>query len=83
MGTLIIKDKHYSKMKTKVTKSELKECVKNALQKVLEENNKEFRSKKERDRERGDNFKKKAPKHGKMGPIKNDKYKNNWGDDDE
>lgn len=70
-------------MKAKITKSELRECVKNALQRVLEENDKEFMSKKERDRERGDNFRKKAPKHSKMGPVKNNKYRNNWEDDED
>lgn len=29
-----------------------------------------------RDREK--NFKKKAPKHGKMGPMKKPKYKDDW-----
>lgn len=65
-------------MKTKVTKTELKECVKNALLRVLDEgyDKEEIAAKRERDK----NFKKKAPKHGKLGPVKKDKYKN-WGDD--
>lgn len=65
-------------MKTTVTKSELKECIKNALQRVIDEgfDKEQIAAKHDRDK----NFKKKSPKHGKMGPVKNDKYKN-WKDE--
>ena len=32
------------------------------------------------DDDKSKSFKKKGPKHGKMGPMKKDKYKNKWGE---
>ena len=66
-------------MKTKVKKSEIRECVKDALIRIVEESyDREENTEKW---EKNKNFKKKSPKHGKMGPVKNDKYKNSWKND--
>jgi len=63
-------------MKTKVTKKELRECIKNALERVVSEGyDKEWATEK---RKRDEEHKKKAPKHGKMGPVKKPKYKDDW-----
>lgn len=66
-------------MKTKVTGKELQECFKNAFQRILDEtySKDEIASRREREK----NFKKKSPKHGKMGPVKKDKYRN-WRNED-
>lgn len=63
-------------MKAKVSKTELRECVRNAFMRVLEEGYDEKETMSRRDREK--NFKKKTPKHGKMGPMKKPKYKDDW-----
>jgi hypothetical protein len=65
-------------MKTKVTKEELKECVKNAFERVVAEGyDKEWATEK---RKRDDEYKRKTSKHkhGKMEPVKKPKYKDNW-----
>lgn len=64
-------------MKTKATKKELGECIKNAFERVVAEGyDEEWATEKRR---RDDEYKRKTPKHGKMGPVKKPKYKDNWG----
>lgn len=74
-------------MKVSVTRKELRECVEAAFDKVMSEkrwdddnfDNENDRNKKQFNNSK--NFKKNSPKHAKMGPMKKDKYRNNYGED--
>lgn len=71
-------------MKTLVTRRELKECVTNAIKKIVEEEyEKKMNKMEDFDDTRKDFNKKKNTKHGSMKPVKKEKYKNWMYTDDE
>lgn len=70
-------------MKAVLTRKELKECVSNAIKKVMEEEyEKKMNRREEFDDTKNDFNKKKNLKHGSMKPVKKEKYKS-WMYDDE
>lgn len=70
-------------MKVNVTRQELRECVENAFKKAVNEkqwDDDNFENDDYGYRNSKKQFNKKGPKHAKMGPMKKDKYRNNYGD---
>ena len=65
-------------MKIKPTKTELQECIVNAVSRLIKEG-KTMRD--ERAWGKKDDYKKRTPKHQKMKPQGKEKYKN-WGESD-